>query len=153
VSSRRARLAWATGAAGAVLVGLYLLSASRGEEDESVAAPASAPLVERPAAVARGSAEGNAGAVVPLEPDGSNKPLVQQMMEARGVKAVPLPEIVRQRPRESRLWDEMEVEKPPPEVFTPEELEVDDGEEYRDPEWEWPEDAEPADLDQDVEPE
>jgi hypothetical protein len=95
---------------------------------------------------------GGAG-VTPLVHDGTDKPLIQQRMETHGVRVVPMLDEVRQRPRESRLWEEMEAEKPPPEVFTPEELEVDDGEEFRDPEWEWPEDAEPADLDQDVEPE
>jgi hypothetical protein len=33
---------------------------------------------------------------------------------------------------------------PPPEVWEAEELDLPEGEEYRDPEWEWPEDAEPV---------
>ncbi len=49
-----------------------------------------------------------------------------------------------QRPRETRLWEPSE-EPPPLEEWDAEELDLPEGEEYRDPEWEWPEDQEPAD--------
>jgi len=47
------------------------------------------------------------------------------------------------QPRETREWAPG-AEGPPVEEWDAEELDLEEGEEYRDPEWGWPEDEEPA---------